>query len=199
MIAYLKGKIIRKKHPSIILDVNGVGYEVSMSMYSFSRLPSLNEIVELEIYTQVMEDAINLYGFTSDKEKELFHKLIGISKIGCKKAIGILSGATYTEIYQILYEGDADKLKRLPGVGLKTAQRIIVELRGKLELPAELVQSGVAEAFTPVEADVKSGLLNLGYGERDVQKVLTALKGDIENHASIEELIKKGLKLLIKR
>ena len=197
MIAYLKGNVIRKEYPATIINVGGVGYEVFLSMFSFSQLPELNNVAELEIYTHVMEDAITLYGFTSSGEKELFLKLISISKIGCKKALGILSGATYTEIYTMLCEGNIDKLKKLPGIGLKTAQRIIVELKGKVELP-NLSLNGTTDTKKPVEANIKSALSNLGYSDKDIQRIFVTLKDDIATEKPLEEIIKKALQSLAK-
>ena len=201
MIGYLKGTVLRKTPPEIILDVNGVGYKITLSMYSIYKLPAVKGEVGLEIYTQVKEDAINLYGFTELEEKKVFEKLISASKVGCKLAINILSGGDYKDICQTIYEGDANKLKQLPGIGLKTAQRLIVELQGKLELPSGITSpsDGVAIPASSLVSDLKSAFSNLGYGEREITKVVAELKQDIVEESPLEDLVKNGLKLLLKK
>jgi len=201
MIGYLKGTVLRKTPPEIILDVNGVGYKVTLSMYSIYKLPPVKGEVALEIYTQVKEDGINLYGFTELDEKKMFEKLISASKVGCKLAINILSGGNYKDICQTIYEGDADKLKKLPGIGLKTAQRLIVELQGKLELPSGITPAAGGEALpaSSLVADLKSAFSNLGYADKEIARVVTTLKQEIVEEAPLETLLKKGLQLLLKK
>jgi len=158
MIAFLRGRLLQKRPNQLILDVNGVGYNVNIPISSFSQLGERGSEAQLFIYTHVREDNLALYGFLTEKEKDLFEKLIGVSGIGPKLAITLLSGLEAEELRSAIRQSDLQKLVRVPGVGRKTAERLALELRDKL--------GPVSEAELPapsrLDQEVISALLNLG-------------------------------------
>jgi Holliday junction DNA helicase RuvA len=171
MIAHLRGKLLTKHPNQAIIETGGVGYDVTISVPTFSDLPSLGEEVALHIHTHVREDTIALYGFLRPSEKNLFEKLITVSGIGPKLAITTLSGMAADEMVNAIRGNDLARLTRVPGIGRKTAERMVLELRDKLPAPE-------ADAATPVstrsgiEEDVVSALINLGYQRANVEKAL---------------------------
>jgi len=175
MIAHLRGKLISKHPNQVIVEAAGVGYDVTITVPTFSDLPALGAEVALHIHTHVREDAIALFGFLRAEEKQLFEKLITVSGIGPKLAITILSGMATADMVGAIRANDHARLTRIPGIGKKTAERMCVELRDKLE------GFGEAPAATPVSAaeeDVISALTNLGYqralAEKAVEKAVAA-------------------------
>jgi Holliday junction DNA helicase RuvA len=174
MIAHLRGKLLAKHPNQAIVETAGVGYDVVITVPTFSDLPSLGSEVALYIHTHVREDQIALYGFLRPTEKTLFEKLITVSGIGPKLAITILSGMAADEMVGAIRGNDIARLTRIPGIGKKTAERMVLELRDKL--PAQ-----GTEAITPVsslsavEEDVLSALLNLGYQRPVAEKALASL------------------------
>jgi len=183
--------LIEKEAARVIVDVQGVGYEVFVPLTTFSAMPDRGGEVAIDIHTHVREDIIALYGFSSRRERVIFEKLIGISGIGPKLAITILSGGSVDDLAGAIKRSDLARLTSIPGVGKKTAERIIVELKDKLQDFAE------PPAKTSVELDVLSALENLGYsravGEAAVRR---ALNGDEE--AVFEPLFKRTLQILTK-
>ena len=166
MIAHLRGTLLEKTPNQIIVDVQGVGYDVIIPVSTFSTLPEAGAEVRLRIHTHVREDAITLFGFHSPPEKLLFEKLISVSGIGPKLGITILSGLATADLVSSIRNGLVDHLVRIPGVGKKTAERMVLELRDKLEnitvgLPAS-TEARPASAMTDIEQDVLSALINLG-------------------------------------
>jgi holliday junction DNA helicase RuvA len=160
MIAHLRGQLIAKHPNQAIVEASGVGYDVTITVPTFSDLPALGSEVALHIHTHVREDAIALFGFLRPDEKHLFEKLITVSGIGPKLAITILSGMATADMVGAIRANDHARLTRIPGIGKKTAERMCVELRDKLDaFPAP--QAGTA--ISAVEADVISALTNLGY------------------------------------
>ena len=157
MIAYLRGRLLEKHPNRVLVDVNGVGYDVQIPVSTFSRLDDLGAEVRLHIYTHVREDVLALYGFSSQPEKALFEKLISVSGIGPRLAVMLLSGLAAEELSGAIRRGDLGRLIRVPGVGKKTAERLVVELRDKLG-PVE----AAATAAGGLDEDVISALLNLG-------------------------------------
>src|SRR5271169_4848652 len=162
MIAHLSGTLL-EKHPNlVILDVHGVGYEVTIPVSAFSSLPEKGQPVELHIHTHVREDALTLFGFASTADKALFEKLITVSGIGPKLAITTLGGLTAPDLVAAIRSGSLEQLVRIPGVGKKTAERMVVELRDKLDMigiPAQAAAAAAAKsAFNTVEEDVISAL-----------------------------------------
>jgi len=169
MIAHLRGKLISKHPNQAIVEVGGVGYDVAISVPTFSDLPAMGSEVALHIHTHVREDAIALFGFLRADEKQLFEKLITVSGIGPKLAITILSGMPTADMVGAIRANDHARLTRIPGIGKKTAERMCVELRDKLD--AFGTQQAVA-AVSPVEEDVISALTNLGYQRALAEKAV---------------------------
>ena len=173
MIAHLRGKLLAKHPNQAIVEAGGVGYDVTISVPTFSYLPEAGSEVALFIHTHVREDALALYGFLQTSDKTLFEKLIGVSGIGPKLANTILSGMPETsQIVGAIRNGDITRLTRIPGVGKKTAERMVLELRDKF--PASGVEAPKIST-TPVREDVISALVNLGYKQGEVEKVVAGI------------------------
>lgn len=164
MIALLRGVLLEKHPNQAIVDIGGVGYDVTIPVSTFTHLPEAGGEVRLRIYTHVREDALSLYGFLTADEKALFEKLIGVSGIGPTAAVKILSGLAAPDLIRAIQRGELERLVRIPGVGKKTAERLVLELRDKLpSVSGEAPESApAAEPLAPVEQDVISALLNLG-------------------------------------
>ena len=190
MIARLRGKLIEKEPARVVVDVNGVGYEVSIPLTTFTSMPESGAEVSVDIYTHVREDVIALYGFSSRQER-VFERLISISGIGPRLAITILSGGSVEGLVGAIRRGDLARLTAIPGVGKKTAERIVVELKDKLkDMTEEVVKPSV-------EVDVVSALENLGYPRAMIEAaVRRAVDGDTE--AGFEVLFKRTLQILTK-
>lgn len=172
MIAHLRGRLLIKHPNQAIVETNGVGYDVTISVPTFSELPASGSEVALHIHTHVREDAIALYGFLRPAEKQLFERLISVSGIGPKLAITILSGMPADDIVNAIRGNDVAKLTRVPGIGKKTAERMVLELRDKLPKEA-FGEVATAPAVTPIEEDVLSALVNLGYQRPLAERALT--------------------------
>jgi holliday junction DNA helicase RuvA len=171
MIAHLRGKLI-SRHPNlVILEAAGVGYNVTVSVPTFSELPGLNSEVALHIHTHVREDQLALYGFLRPEEKHLFEKLITVSGIGPKLAITVLSGMAAEEMINAIRANDLAKLTKVPGVGRKTAERMVLELRDKLPVRAT-DQIQATPSFSGTQEDVLSALTNLGFQRAAAEKAL---------------------------
>jgi Holliday junction DNA helicase RuvA len=186
MIASLRGKLISKKPDSLIIDVGGVGYNVHVPLTLLSSLPDEEKEVFLYIHTHVREDALQLYGFQTEDEKRIFTSLIGISGIGPKIALNILSTIAPDKFYGAVESEDTDFLCRVPGLGKKTAHRLILELRGKLP--------SIKEKADTVYNDTLSALVNLGYKKIVAQQALE--KAYSSGHRDIESLLRESLKYL---
>jgi Holliday junction DNA helicase RuvA len=204
MIASLKGTLVHKQPTSIIVDVQGVGYEVTIPVSTYYELGEVGSLISLLVYTHVREDALQLYGFHTQREKELFTKLITVAGIGPKLAITILSGLSVSDLIMAIRTNDLAKMVAIPGIGKKTAERLVVELRDKLAAlsteeaeAAYRVASAAQAADEAVKEDVISALINLGYprsvAERTVANVLA-----IESDHSMEWVLKQSLKRLFK-
>jgi Holliday junction DNA helicase RuvA len=194
MIARLTGKLAVKNPGEIILDVGGVGYQVFIPLSTFYELPERGEILSLQIQTIVRDDAFELYGFLTLQEKELFKLLLGVSKIGPKLATGILSGIATDELKTAIVTGDMLKLSSIPGIGRKTSERLILELRDKIP-KAYMTEEAVAlpgELFD----DVLSALLNLGYKRPLAENAVKRAINEAGRDKSLEEIIRLGLKYL---
>ena len=171
MIAHLRGKLLAKNPNQAIVETGGVGYDVTISVPTFSDLPPLGNEVALYIHTHVREDLIGLYGFLRPSEKLLFEKLLAVSGIGPKLAITILSGMAADEIVGAIRGNDVARLTRVPGIGKKTAERMVLELRDKLPAPGPPSVSAIP-AISATEEDVLSALANLGYQRAAAEKAL---------------------------
>src|SRR5215475_10177344 len=161
MIAHLRGKLLVKHPNQVIVETGGVGYDVTISVPTFSDLPAVGAEVGLHVHTHVREDQIALYGFLRLAEKQLFEKLLTVSGIGPKLAITILSGMPADEMAGSIRGNDVARLTRIPGIGRKTAERMVLELRDKL--PPSTSEAPAVPTVSVVEEDVLSALLNLGY------------------------------------
>ena len=164
MIAHIRGSLLEKTPGSAVVDVQGVGYQLFISVPTFTHLPDAGGEVKLRVYTHVREDAILLFGFLTAEEKTLFEKLISVSGIGPKLAMNILSGVSTADLAMAIRAGQVDRLVRIPGVGKKTGERIVLELRDKLEgIGGTAVQPAPkATALSDMESDVVSALVNFG-------------------------------------
>jgi Holliday junction DNA helicase RuvA len=194
MIAHLRGRLLSKHPNQAVIETAGVGYDVTISIPTFSDLPSLGSEVALHIHTHVREDQIALYGFLRPAEKQLFEKLITVSGIGPKLAITILSGMPADEMVGAIRGNDIARLTRIPGIGKKTAERMVLELRDKLPPAAE---TPAAPTTTAMEEDVLSALMNLGYQRPAAERALAqAAKNGKEE--SFEALFRNTLAALSK-
>lgn len=198
MIGLLRGTLLAKKAPSLLLDVRGVGYEVDVPMSTFFKLPEVGAEVVLHTHLMVREDAHALYGFLSEDERSLFRTLIRISGIGAKLALCILSGMSADEFNRCIQQQDTARLVRLPGVGKRTAERLIVELRGRLtdvqSVPGVVVDVASALAETPVQ-DAIAALVALGF--KPPEASILVRKIPAEGKAS-EDLIRLALQAAAK-
>lgn len=201
MIGFLRGVLIAKQPPSLLVDVQGVGYEVDAPMSTFFQLPSLGEEVRLFTHLAVREDAHTLYGFGSETERGLFRTLIKVNGIGAKLALGILSGVGPDEFVAAVQRGDVALLTRLPGIGKKTAERLVVELRDRLGdfsggAPVVGVKASVIDAPSDAVGDAVSALQALGYKPNDASRMVKAVA---EDDMGSEELIRLALKTMVKK
>jgi len=171
MIALLRGRLLSKHPNQAVLDVNGVGYDVTIPVPAFSELPGLGSEVTMHIYTHVREDALALYGFLHPEDKRLFERLLTVSGIGPKMAITILSGMAVHEMTRAIRGNDVSRLTKIPGIGRKTAERMVLELRDKL--PEGTADVTAMPSLSAVEEDVLSALLNLGYQRAAAEKAVT--------------------------
>src|SRR5437879_13440588 len=169
MIAHLRGKLLAKHPNQAIVETGGVGYDLTISVPTCSDLPAVGAEIALHVHTHVREDLIALYGFLRPAEKQLFEKLITVSGIGPKLAITILSGMAADEMVGAIRHNDIARLTRIPGIGKKTAERMVLELRDKLPEPAS---APAVPAMNATEEDVLSALLNLGYQRAAAEKAL---------------------------
>jgi Holliday junction DNA helicase RuvA len=177
MIAHLRGTLLSKHPNQAVVETSGVGYEVNISVPTFSELPANGSEVALHIHTHVREDLIALYGFLRPAEKQLFEKLITVSGIGPKLAITILSGMAATEMAGAIRGNDVARLTRIPGIGKKTAERMVLELRDKLPEAVGTSMPAVP-AMSAMEEDVLSALVNLGYQRAAAEKALASVVKD---------------------
>ena len=199
MIALLTGKIAHKSPEYIILDVNGVGYRVQIPFSTYYELPEGGAQISLNIYTHVKEDAISLYGFRTADEKIFFQLLISVSGIGPKLAKDILSNIQVKELAAAIVRGDLARLSAVPGIGKKTAERLVLELKDKVQKLEFAGTSAGGESLAPtsgIEEDVASALINLGYKEAVVRKALAELR--VSPDDSMEQVLKQALKSLMK-
>lgn len=195
MIGRLNGVLLEKLPPQVVIDVHGVGYEVDVPMTTYYQLPSLGDPVQLFIHQVVREDAHLLFGFASRSERETFRQLIKVSGIGARIALAILSGMRADELAQAIASEDLKRLSAVPGIGKKTAERLVLELRGKLVTGAALTVPG-GLPFAPAETDNRNDILNalmaLGYSEKEAQVAIKPLPADVEVSDGIR-LALKGL------
>jgi Holliday junction DNA helicase RuvA len=204
MIAHLSGTLLYKQTTTVILDVGGVGYEVTIPLSTFYDLEDAGANIKLRIYTHVREDALQLYGFKTARERELFQQLISVSGIGPKLGITMLSGMSADEIIASIRTSNLARLTSIPGVGRKTAERLVIELRDKIaalsspaleEEFAAQAGAGAAVSEDAARDDALSALINLGYQKAAAEKAITAATqegGDV----SVEAILRRALRTL---
>ena len=193
MIAHLRGKLIARHPNQVIVETGGIGYDVTISVPTFSELPSLASEVALHIHTHVREDQISLYGFLRPEEKQLFEKLITVSGIGPKLAITILSGMPADDMTGAIRGNDVARLTKIPGIGRKTAERMVLELRDKLP-PVGADQVHVVPSLSAMQEDVLSALVNLGYQRAIAEKALSS----VEKNGSFDAMFRSALAAISK-
>lgn len=191
MIGRLHGTLLDKRPPTLLVDVGGVGYEIDVPMSTFYDLPTAGERVTLLVQQVVREDAHLLYGFLRADERDAFRRLIRISGIGARTALAVLSGLSVAELAQAVARQDAGRLQKVPGIGRKTAERLVLELEGKL---AQALADGGRAAPAETATDVLNALLALGYSEREASAAVRQLPVGI----AVSDGIKQSLKLLAK-
>ena len=203
MFDYIKGTLAEKSPSAAVIDAAGVGYELVIPLSTFEALPAEGGQVKLFTHHYVREDMQKLYGFSSRSERELFRQLISISNIGPKTALSILSGVSPQDLVSCIARGDATRLRKIPGVGDKTAQRLIVELKGKPGLTAgDAPQAGGRSAGAAAgrggaeRSQAFDAMISLGYNEKQVQAALARVDSVIEEDAAVEEWIKKALQVI---
>jgi Holliday junction DNA helicase RuvA len=199
MIAHLKGQLIQKSPVSLVVDVQGVGYEVFIPLTAYYELPECGSEVSLYIHTRIREDSLKLFGFLNEAEKQMFELLTRISKVGPKIALAFLSGMTAKELTQAVFNDDISTLSAIPGVGRKTAERLALELKDKLsELNLQPEAASTAGGNSPgggLKDDAVSALVNLGYKKAQAEQALKKVWRD-EAKPSLEELIRDSLNCL---
>lgn len=191
MISRLTGILIEKHPPQIVVDVNGVGYELDVPMSTFYNLPALGEKLTLFTHLLVREDAHLLYGFGSEAERQTFRELVKVTGIGAKTALAVLSGLSVAELAQAVASQDSARLVKVPGIGRKTAERLLLELKDKL---GTVTVSARTQAQGTTDADVLNALLALGYNHKEAQWAVQQLPQDL----SVSDGIRQALKLLSK-
>ena len=197
MIAHLKGKLTHKSPVAIIIDVNGVGYQVFVPLSTFYALPELESEVSLGIHTHMREEALKLFGFYTIDEKIIFEKLIAINKVGPKLALTILSGMPPADILSTINSNDIVKLSTIPGIGSKTAERLILEMRDTLDgLSIDFIATKDPGPEKGLFDDALSALVNLGYKKSQAELALKKVYAESAEDNSIENLIKDSLNLL---
>jgi Holliday junction DNA helicase RuvA len=196
MIGRIAGVLLEKNPPQILVDANGVGYEIEVPMSTFYNLPATGERVALFTHLVVREDAHLLFGFGSENERRAFRQLVKISGVGARTALAVLSGLSVTELVEAIAAQEAGRLVKIPGIGKKTAERLLLELKDKLgsELGAFGI-SGVAVNRThPAKSDILNALIGLGYSDREAAGVMKLLPEGL----SVSDGIRQALKLLAK-
>jgi holliday junction DNA helicase RuvA len=197
MIARLTGLVAEKSVDHAILDVNGVGYRVSLSAVALAALPPPGERVSLRTYTHVREDALQLFGFATEAEEQVFAELISVKNVGPRAAQNILSGIEARDLARAVADGDVARLTKVPGVGKKTAERLCLELKEKLVTLARAAAPSQKRAAGPFE-QVEQALLGLGYKPQQAEAAVASLREreDLDDGAPLDDLLREALKLL---
>src|SRR3984957_7801680 len=192
MIGSLRGKLTEKRPNQILIEVGGVGYQVLIPLSTFAGLGALHEEINVLVHTHVREDQFSLYGFLTTPEKQCFELLISASGVGPSLALKILSGMGLEQLIPAIRKGDIAQLVRIPGVGRKTAERVVLELRDTLAA-VDVPETGKPATRSQMESDVASALVNLGYDERSVER---AIEKSRDGGADFEDLLRAALQLL---
>lgn len=196
MIGRLTGTLIEKNPPAITVDVQGIGYEIDVPMSTFYNLPATGEKVSLHTHLTVREDGHFLFGFATEAERAAFRQLLKISGVGARTALAVLSGMSVTELAQAVTLQDTARLTKVPGIGKKTAERLLLELRDRLPrtLSATSAKVGASDTAPDAASDIMNALLALGYNEREALSAMKALAPEV----SVADGIRQALKLLSK-
>jgi Holliday junction DNA helicase RuvA len=195
MIALLRGVLLEKHPNQAIVETGGVGYDVTIPVSTFTHLPEAGAEVRLRIHTHVREDALALYGFLTQDEKALFEKLIGVSGIGPTLAVKILSGLAAPDLIHAIRRGELERLVRIPGIGKKTAERMVLELRDKLPAVTGEEPEAAAATLSPIDQDVLSALLNLGCARPQAESAVRKAKA-AGVATEFEPLFRRALELV---
>ena len=192
MIGKISGKLIERHPPQVLVDVHGVGYEIDVPMSTFYQLPANGSEVTLYTHLIVREDAHQLYGFASEQERHVFRQLLKISGVGARTALSVLSGMSVSDLYEAVSAQDSGRLIRVPGIGKKTAERLLLELKDKLDV---MVVSATVTVAAGTTSDILNALLALGYNDKEAQWAIRQLPAGI----AVTEGIRQALKLLSKQ
>lgn len=192
MISYLKGIIIEKKTGKVVLDIHGVGYQAGIPLSTYLKLGEAGEEASLFIHTHVTDSSLSLFGFSTRRERELFLKLIGISGIGPKIALNILSGIGVSDLEQAISSSDISRLSLIPGIGKKTAMRIALELQEKLGVEA------LDTEFHQSREDLISAMMNMGFKRKEIEKICDSTFKDLGDEADFDHLLRESLRRLAK-
>ncbi|MEC7875413.1 MAG: Holliday junction branch migration protein RuvA [Pseudomonadota bacterium] len=199
MIGFLRGTLLKKQPPLLMLDVKGIGYEIEAPMTTFYVLPEIGNEIEIYTHLVIRDDAHLLFGFATEDERLLFRNLIKVNGVGAKMALTILSGIETDEFSQCIHNNDAERLTKLPGVGKKTAERLIVEMRDRLDsLPKSTIMqtNNNADSYSNPSDEAVSALVSLGYKPSEASKYVLAITND---GMTSEELIREALKHSVKK
>jgi len=192
LIGKISGKLIERHPPQVVVDVHGVGYEIDVPMSTLYQLPANGSEVTLYTHLIVREDAHQLYGFASEEERRVFRQLLKISGVGARTALSVLSGMSVSDLYEAVSAQDSGRLIKVPGIGKKTAERLLLELKDKLDV---MVVSASATVAAGATSDILNALLALGYHDKEAQWAIRQLPGSI----AVTEGIRQALKLLSKQ
>ncbi|HJJ13653.1 MAG TPA: Holliday junction branch migration protein RuvA [Clostridiaceae bacterium] len=200
MFSYIKGKLEVKTTGYVVIDINGLGYKIFMSDTAINKIGDIGEVVKVHTYVKVREDDISIYGFNTNEELRMFELLLSVSGIGAKSAITILSNVSPSSFALAVITNNVGEIKKLPGIGPKTAQRIILELKDKLKTEESIESDNTIELKNAITEDNKvqeaiSALQVLGYSQREIE---TAMKNVDKDNLSVEDIIRKGLYYLSK-
>ena len=188
MIGRLTGLLLEKQPPLVLLDVQGVGYEVNVPMSTFYTLPDTGERIILHTYLVVREDVHLLFGFATDTERQAFRQLVKISGVGARTALAVLSGLSVSDLYQAVVDQDSRQIIQVPGIGKKTAERLLLELRDKLS--SDMIGTDGHASSSKINNDVLNALLSLGYNEREANWAIKKLSLDVTVSGGIREALK---------
>lgn len=195
MIGRITGVLLEKLPPLVLVDVRGVGYEIDVPMSTFYNLPAVGNPITLHTHLVVREDAHLLFGFSTEAERQAFRQLVKISGVGARTALALLSGLSVADLHQAIAAQDSGRLVKIPGIGKKTAERLLLELRDKLELGLPVVAGTTAAVRSSTSgSDVLNALLSLGYNDREASWAIRQLPPDV----NVSDGIRQALKLLSK-
>ncbi|MBD3420005.1 MAG: Holliday junction branch migration protein RuvA [Chitinivibrionales bacterium] len=204
MIEYVKGILAQKHVDFIVIEAGGVGYGLSIPLTTYEKLPGVEQEVKVLTHHHVREDMQRLFGFSTEEERYAFRQLLSISKVGPKAAVGILSGVTVEDLNRAVATGDATRLKAIPGIGPKTAQRLVMELKGKLgaEAHARFTTdsggrgTGSVPSTSKIRSEAFEAMIALGYAEKQVGPALSRVENVIDADAPVEEWIRNALQVI---